>query len=160
MKRTDLPDRFQELLERIPYVTIATVSPDGQPWNSPVVGRFDEDMNLYWVSWQKNRHSDNIAREPRIFVVVFDSQAPEGTGEGLYMQMRARAIDTKKGIIEAAGVYDTSFFKEPLDHEQFLGDCPQRFYKAVPEKMWYNADGQQRGHFVDLRSEITEPVAA
>ena len=155
MDRTKLPVRVQALLARIPYVTLATVSPDGQPWNSPVVGRFDDALNLYWVSSRAAQHSRNIAEEPRIFVVVYDSQAPEGTGEGLYLQMRARALDTTSAIKAAKQIYDTSFFTHPMeDHVQFLGECPQRIYKALPEKLWRNIDDSDEGHFVDTRREL------
>lgn len=159
MKRTVLPDRLQALLAKIPYVAIATVSAEGQPWNSPVVGRFDDDLNLYWVSWRKTQHSRNIADEPRIFVVVYDSQIPEGTGFGLYLQMRARALDTADAIVKAEKVYDTSFFEHRFDHPQFLGECPQRIYKAVPEKVWYNIDAKEQGHFIDTRRELTTSLS-
>ena len=155
MKRTDLPKRFQELLERVRYATIATVGADRQPWNSPVVGTFDSDMNLYWISWQENQHSKNVAANPRIFVVVYDSQAPEGQGEGLYLQMRAKIVDSVKGVETARKVYDSGFFSHTFSHEQFLGDCPQRIYKAEPERIWYNADGNLQGHFIDTRVELT-----
>lgn len=155
MKRTDLPDRFQKLLQRIPYATIATVCPDGQPWNSPVVGRFDVDMNLYWVSWKENQHSKNIAASPRIFVVVYDSQIPEGQGEGLYLQMRATVVDTAHEFEAAAAVYDADFFSHSFTHKQFLDSCPQRMYKAAPEHIWYNVDGSLQGHFIDTRVELT-----
>lgn len=157
MKRTDLPQRFQQLLRRIPYVTIATVCPDGQPWNSPVVGKFDGDMNLYWVSWKENRHSQNIAHDPRIFVVVYDSQVPEGQGEGLYLQMRARELAAGE-LAEAQKIYDASFFKHEFGHGQFQSECPHRIYKAVPERMWSNIDGEAEGHFVDKRLVLTQSV--
>lgn len=154
MKRTDLPARFQELLKHIPYVTIATVCPNGQPWNSPVVGKFDDHLNLYWASWKNNQHSQNVAHEPRIFVVIYDSQVPEGQGEGLYLQMRAHALQVDE-LKEAQKIYDASFFRHEFSHDQFLETCPQRIYKAVPEHVWYNVDGEDQGHFVDKRVELT-----
>ena len=155
MKRTDLPIQIQELLSRIHYATLATVCPDGQPWNSPVVGKFDAEMNLYWVSWQKNQHSQNVSRDPRIFVVVYDSQAPEGKGEGLYLQMSAAPLITQEEIDAARRAYPTDFFTHTFPHQQFLGDCPQRMYRADPIRIWYNADGDVGGHFVDVRRELT-----
>lgn len=143
------------MLRRIPYVTIATISPQGQPWNTPVVGRFDENLNLYWVSWRKSRHSQNIDIEPRIFVVLYDTDVPEGSGEGLYLQMHACTLRTPLEIAAAKKIYDTSFFAHPFgDHEQFLDSCPQRMYKAVPQKIWHNTDGTEQGHFVDRRQEV------
>lgn len=139
----------------MPYVTIATVSPAGRPWNTPVVGRFDDSLYLYWISWCRNRHSQNIVKEPRIFVVVYDTSAPEGAGQGLYLQMRARMLTTPQEIETAKKVYNTSFFVHPTEsHAQFLDQCPQRFFKAVPERIWYNADSQKERHFVDIRREI------
>jgi general stress protein 26 len=86
MKRTALPTRFQELLAAVPYVTLATTCPEGTPWNTPVFGYFDDALNFYWASWTKNQHSRNIAHNHHVFVVVFDSKAPEGDGVGLYFR--------------------------------------------------------------------------
>lgn len=150
MKRTDLPDRFQDLLQRIPYATIATVCPDGRPWNSPVAATFDNDMNVYWVSWKENRHSRNIAGNPQIFVVVYDSQVPLGQGEGLYLEMKAYALNSPDELRAARSVLGAGLFQA----EQFTGDFPRRIYRATPERLWYNGDGTQQGYFVDVRHEI------
>ena len=151
MKRTDLPERFQALLRDIPYITIATVCPDGTPWNSPVVGTFDFQMNLYWISWKNNQHSRNIDQNPHVFVVVYDSRTPEGQGEGLYLKMTAHAVTTAEDLATAQTIYDTAFFKHPFTHAQFDAECPQRIYRASPEAIWYNIDGKSKGHFVDRR---------
>ncbi len=39
-----------------------------------------------------NVHSQNIARDNRVFVVIFDTSAPEGTGEGVYMEGSASLL--------------------------------------------------------------------
>lgn len=153
MKRTVLPNQLQLLLKRIPYVTIATVCPDGQPWNSPVVGRFDDNLNLYWVSWMQSQHSMNIANEPRILVVIYDSRVPEGQGEGLYLKMEAHEI-TGQELSEAKTVYQAGFFKHQFEHAQFAGTCPRRMYKAVTKQLWYNIDADESGHVIDKRAEI------
>ena len=158
MKHTDLPQQLQTMLQAIPYVTIATVCSNGQPWNSPVVGRFDDELNLYWVSWKENQHSRNIALDPRIFVVVYDSRVPEGLGLGLFLQMRARALETFTSIERGLLAYDP-FFSHSFPHQQFIGACPQRLYEAVPERAWYNIDGERDGHFVDLRCELRATAA-
>lgn len=155
MKRTDLPDRFQELLRSIPYVTIATVGTDGQPWNTPLVGHFDDAMNLYFVTAKDSQHGKNIAHEPRIFAAIYDSQATLGSGEGLYLKMRAEALSSSLKIDEARRVSGMHFTENIPDHPDFLGDCPRRMYKAVPEQIWYNADGEWVGHGIDIRVELT-----
>ncbi len=42
-----------EIIKKIPYITLATVSEEGQPWNSPLWSAFDKDLNFYWASDNK-----------------------------------------------------------------------------------------------------------
>jgi hypothetical protein len=149
MQRTDLPARLQAILERIPYATIATVCANGQPWNSPVYARIDEDLHVYWVSWTSNQHSQNIACNPCIFVVIYDSRVPEGTGLGLYLQMRARSV------LNTARVQD---IRRRLFHRTdtwpLVGDNPRRLYEAIPEKIWHNSHDYLNGSYIDTRELI------
>jgi general stress protein 26 len=155
MKRTSLPTSLKSILDRIVYATIATADSSGQPWNSPVVGKWDDNLNLYWVSAKKSQHSQNIALRPRILVVVYDSTVPEGEGLGIYLEMEAKLLRTNAEILKAKEVYDTGFFKHAdADHQHFLAVCPQGFYKAVPLRVWYNDDSAERGHFIDTRAEF------
>lgn len=153
MKRTDLPQRLQKILTEVPYVTLASVCPGGQPWNTPVWGYFDDRLNLYWASWPKNQHSQNITLSPDIFVVVYDSRAPEGDGIGIYLEMTAKMLTGKTDIEKARRVYATDF-GESLLHEPFTGECPRRLYKATPRKLWFNSDAYIKGNFIDVRREI------
>jgi general stress protein 26 len=72
----DLSERAKEIISKILYITIATVTPEGKPWNSPVYSAFDEDYNFYWNSWKENQHSKNIERNNDIFIVIYDSTLP------------------------------------------------------------------------------------
>lgn len=153
MKRTDLPSRLRKILAEVPYVTLASVCPDGRPWNTPVMGRFDDELNLYWASWPKNQHSQNVAQNPNIFVVIYDSRAPEGDGIGIYIEMRVKMLTRKADIAKARQVYTTNF-GEDLQHEPFLGECPRRLYRATPCKLWFNSDAYIKGNFIDVRQEI------
>lgn len=40
-----LSQRAKEIIENILYITVATCSKDGQPWNTPVYCAYDEDYN-------------------------------------------------------------------------------------------------------------------
>jgi Pyridoxamine 5'-phosphate oxidase len=155
MKRTSLPARFQRLLTDIPYVTIATTCPDGTPWNTPVVGYFDDDLNLYWASWTESQHSVNIAYNDAVFAVMYDSSWPLGAGEALYFQMCAQVL-TKPSQIEAAKAIYLDRYGEDDCPGVFDGTCPRRIYRATPEKIWSNTDGARGVHFVDVRQSIFE----
>ena len=51
MKRTtDYHQRAAEIIQSIQYATLATVTPDGLPWNSPVFALHDNEGAIYWVS--------------------------------------------------------------------------------------------------------------
>jgi general stress protein 26 len=158
IRRNELPENLQKILRDRDYVTIATICADGQPWNTPVFARFDDDLNLYWVSSKQSQHSKNIDYEPRIFVVVYDSTVPEGEGLGVYLRMKARLLTNSQDIERASEVYDTRFFKHDFaKHDQFLADCPQGFYTAEPEQVWFNTDSEADRHFVDVRQEVAKP---
>jgi len=43
-------ERAKEIISKIIYITIATVSRDGLPWNTPAYSSFDENYNFFWVS--------------------------------------------------------------------------------------------------------------
>lgn len=56
----EIATRALELLNGLPYFNVASES-NGQPWNSPVWVARDRNLNLYWSSWIKAVHSENIA---------------------------------------------------------------------------------------------------
>src|SRR5687767_7226480 len=64
--------RYPDVLDRIEHAAVATVSPDGRPWNTPVYFARRGD-SFYWISRRDAQHSTNIRHNGRAFVVVFDS---------------------------------------------------------------------------------------
>lgn len=149
-----LNKRAREIVEKIIYITIATSSKDGQPWNSPVYSAYDEKYNFFWASDQNGQHSGNIEEDNRVFLVVYDSTAPEGTGEGVYIQAKAYKLTDKEEIDHALKHLAGRKGKEPKSADEFLGDYPRRVYKAVPEKVWMNGDGDVNGNYIDIRMEV------
>jgi general stress protein 26 len=155
MKRTILPAELVGLLDTVRYVSVATVNPDGLPWNTPVAAYFDDNLNMYWASWTGNRHSKNIARNGQAVSVVFDSTpaTPATEGKGLYLQQSVHCITDKKELAEALEVYG-----DRLDNSgrlaDFSGKRPRRIYKAEPLAVWTNTDSAVKGRFVDKRKRI------
>jgi hypothetical protein len=122
--------RAIEILKKIHYLTIATVCSEGTPWNSPVSSFYDSELNFFWGSFTENIHSQNIRRDNRVFAVVYDSTAAEGTGEGVYMLGTAAELDNEDELIKK--------------------------YCFTPLKMWVNdeaknADGSYKH---DIRIEL------
>ncbi|HEX2182443.1 MAG TPA: pyridoxamine 5'-phosphate oxidase family protein [Rubrobacteraceae bacterium] len=74
------------------YMTLGTADEDGDPWVSPVYYASAGYSEFYWVSYSEARHSRNLAVRPRISIVIFDSRASIGTGQGVYMTAVAREL--------------------------------------------------------------------
>lgn len=149
--------RAKEIIQKILYINIATVSKDGQPWNTPVYSAYDEDYNFFWASDQNGQHSTNIKENNKIFIVIYDSTAPEGTGEGVYILAKAYELTNEEEISHALSYLDGRANKQKDSKTrvtEFQGEMPRRVYKAVPERVWANDDGEINGNYIDIRIEV------
>lgn len=106
-----------DILRGSHYLVLATVCEDGSPWNTPVSATVDSDLSFTWGSSPLNQHSKNIEKEGRAFGVLFDSHAPEGTGEGLYFKGRAEVLRKESEDIT--------------------------LYTFVPERAWINDEAKK-----------------
>lgn len=149
----DYIQKAKATFERIIYATIATADKNGQPWNSPVRYYSDDDLNIYWFSDKQNQHSQNIRANDKAFIVIYDSTAPEGDGEGLYIEVSACEIDDPEEIKLALSLKQESSTETPDD---FAGNAIRRVYKAQPQRVWMNDAEMQDGVFVrDYRVELS-----
>lgn len=134
-------DTAAKILRNIRYATLATTTPEGEPWNSPVAHTFDEDLNMYWASDKENQHSTNIRNNGKVFIVIYDSTAPEGEGEGVYIQAVAKELEDSDEVLRAQQILHAE------DEGPFLGDAVRCIYKATPLKLWVN-DAEMNGSVV------------
>lgn len=149
-----LTKQAKEIINKILYITIATVNEKGEPWNTPVYSAFDENYNFYWVSALINEHSQNINRTGKAFLVIYDSTVAEGTGQGVYIKADAKMLTSESEIIHATKYLYGRKNKPVRPVFDFMGDSPRRVWCAVPEQVWTNADDKVNGHHVDSRVEI------
>jgi hypothetical protein len=143
--------RAAEIMNAIQYATVATASTNGHPWNSPVFAVRDVDMCLYWFSDKAAQHSKNIRATNEAFIAIYDSTCPEGTGEGVYLQVRVEEVRRIEEIRHARqlkkGIADNP--------RSFLGASVRRVYKATPHKIWINAVQIEGKKFIrDYRIEL------
>jgi hypothetical protein len=83
------------------YMVLGTADEMGHPWVSPVYYAVTGYRRFYWVSSPDATHSRNIAARPQVSIVVFNSQVPIGTGQGVYMLAMAQEVkgaDLEQGI--------------------------------------------------------------
>ena len=153
MKQDNLA-KAKKIVEKVIYVTVATTSSDGTPWNSPVFSAYDQNYNFYWGSYRNSQHSKNIQSNGKVFLVIYDSTAPAGTGEGVYVKAQARELEDSREIIFAHNLLQTRRKIPYWKIEQVKGNAPIRLYKAVPEKVWVNDSGDVNGNYIDKLNEI------
>ena len=154
--------RPREIVRAIRYITIATVSAEGDPWNSPVYAAFDPHAGCYWSSSPLAQHSRNIEQNGKAFLVIYDSTVPEGTGEGVYVEATAAALTDATDIAVARRRLAERAGKSGGDPsaERLVASGVQRIYRATPKRVWVNAfENDDQGTFIrDIRIEI--PVTA
>jgi uncharacterized protein YhbP (UPF0306 family) len=83
------------------YMVLATADEAGRPWASPVYFASSGYAEFFWVSSPEATHSRNIAVRPQVGIAIFNSQAPIGTGQGVYMTAEAEEVtgaDLARGI--------------------------------------------------------------
>src|SRR5918995_2043049 len=86
------------------FMTIGTADDGSVSWVSPVWYASVEYREFFWVSSPDARHSRNIATRPQVSIVVFDSTAPVGAGQAVYVSAAAEeweGADLERGV----GVY-------------------------------------------------------
>ena len=104
---------MQNLLEKSIYCVISTINEDGSPWASPVHFAFDES-NIYWLSAENAQHSQNIARDNRVFITVFDSRQVFASNDergALYIESQAKLLEGDRALT-ARDVYADRFGDE------------------------------------------------
>jgi hypothetical protein len=128
------------------YMTLATADAAGRPWPTPVYFAPASYRELVWVSQPDARHSRNIAARPDVGIVVFDSQAPIGTGRAVYMTARAGlvpAADLDRGV----AVFSRSAQErggDPWSVDDVGPTAPFRLYRAVASEQWVLDDHDRR----------------
>ena len=151
---TELVAHAVQLLNGPPYFNVATES-KGQPWNTPVWAARDQALNLYWSSWVKAVHSQNLEHNPRAFLTLFDSTRKRGTNNlrCLYLQCTVVVVDD---LDEAESSFRLLYPDETLDLQDFLGEGQKRFYRATPVTAWLNclSERQLTPSTIKMREEV------
>jgi hypothetical protein len=149
-------DLAKQILGSIQYATIATASISGKPWNTPVFYAYDDQSNIYWSSHPESIHSKNLSQSSQAFIVIYNSKAAEGEGQGLYIEAKVTEVNDAKELKAALKLLGNRRGKPFLFMEKFMADGPQRIYKASPCRMWINdAEQDSNGDFIkDYRIEV------
>lgn len=123
------------------YMTLATAAEDGTPWATPVWFAHPDPTTFLWASDPTARHSRNIAANPRIALVIFDSTVDPDDAAALYVE--ATAEQTTDGIEE----YSAESVRQGLGTwtlERVTAPAKHRLYKATAIELWTLGPGDRR----------------
>lgn len=151
-------EKAKEIIKNNIYMTISTASKTGKPWISPVFFVYDDKYNLYWVSNKNARHSKLIRKNPQASIVIFDSCATEGQGDGVYFETKVKELDNQKEINEAMELFNKRVTQDEFRIKK-VGEVAKdgiwRIYKATPFRISKLTEGEFiNGQYVDKRIEI------
>lgn len=147
-------EKAKAIIAKIPYITIATISEDGMPWNAPVFAAHDKNYTFYYGTYRNSQKSKNIRNNKNVFLVIYDSTVGPGKGKGVYIKATAQELNDPKEIRDAHKLLWDRHVVPYWKLEQVQGKAPIRLYKSIPEKVWINGEGEVNGNYIDTRVEI------
>ncbi len=126
-----LPEPARKALDAPNFATVATLEPDGQPQLSVVWVKRDGD-DVVFSTTRGRRKELNIARDPRVSVLLFPMDAPY-----TYLEVRGSATMTEEGGRELID----ELVRKYTDHESYPWDGPEAVRVVVrvrPDKVaWH-----------------------
>ncbi len=138
INQQDLGILARTIIDSNMYMVLGTADESGQPWVSPVYYASAEYKEVYWVSSPEVKHSRNIAMRPQVSIVIFDSQAPIGTGQGVYMSGIAEEL-TGAELDQGIAIFSRSSLAHG-GHEWKLEDVGAstlyRLYRVTASEHW------------------------
>lgn len=137
-QQQDFETLARTIIDSNMYMVLGTADESGQPWVSPVYYASAEYREFYWVSSPEVRHSRNIAVRPQISIVIFNSQVPIGTGQGVYMSAIAEQLtgaDLDRGI-EIFSRASLAHGGHEWKREDVAETTLYRLYRATASEHW------------------------
>ena len=154
-----------DIINNSNYLTLATSDKD-MPWASPIFYCVDKEYNFYFYSDLNSRHAENILKNSKCSLAIFNSEDPPDIVNGA--QIEGSATILKDGELpRVVALYYKKRFqdknereKNDISFEKFLTKAflkyggrifKQRFFKVVSEKS-YILDPKMLK--VDVRVEV------
>jgi hypothetical protein len=141
-----------DIIEASRYLVLATADAVGRPWSSPVYFAHIGFAEFFWVSSPDVTHSRNIAVRPEVGIVIFDSQAAVGAGQGVYMSATAKLLESGE---TAPGI--EAFSRRSVAHggpEWTSADVRPgtglRLYQATADSHWILANDGRPDHRIPV----------
>jgi uncharacterized protein len=109
-------------------LSLATVSADNTPTIAPLFYVSDEDLNLYWLSSPRSRHSVNLSERSTVAVTIYPSVWNWEQIRGLQIEGHGLAIENEERQ-QAVTRYRNKFTLPTSFDAQIAAST---FYKLTP----------------------------
>lgn len=143
----ELPaDVARRVVDANAYLTLATADHSGRPWATPVWYAALDCDEFLWVSRPDARHSRNISATPAVGIVIFDSTAPVGGVDAVYVEAAAEEVSAEERVA-AVAVYSRRSEARGIrawQETDVAGPAPHRLYRARASLVYVLADGDRR----------------
>jgi Pyridoxamine 5'-phosphate oxidase len=142
----DLTDVARAIIDANLYMVLGTADEGGRPWVSPVYFAPLRFREFFWVSSPEATHSRNVALRPEVSIVIFDSQAPIGTGQGVYVSASAEELTggAREPGIDVFSQRSQEHGGSPWSLEDVEPPARLRLYRATASAHYVLTDGDQR----------------
>ena len=142
----------RDIIEASRYLVLATADAAGRPWSSPVYFAHIGVAEFFWVSSPDVTHSRNIAVRPEVGIVVFDSQAAIGAGQGVYMPATAKLLESGETTpgIEAFSRRSVAHGGPEWTSEDVRPGARLRLYQATADSHWILANDGRPDHRIPV----------
>jgi hypothetical protein len=106
------------------------LDPDGRPRLSPVYYTAARYTDFYWISSPEARHSRNLADDPQVQIVIFDSTSPVGKGEAVYLGGVAKQVADEELEPVLPEAFRPVAGARRFEADELRGRAPLRLYPA------------------------------
>jgi nitroimidazol reductase NimA-like FMN-containing flavoprotein (pyridoxamine 5'-phosphate oxidase superfamily) len=146
MSDDDLAAVARAVVDANRYMTLASADERGVPWATPVWFAPADYREFFWVSSPAARHSRNVAARPQVGIVIFDSQAPISTGQGVYMSALAEEL-TGAELDRAIAIFSRrseAHGARPWTRADVTAPARHRLYRAMASEHWLLDERDER----------------
>jgi nitroimidazol reductase NimA-like FMN-containing flavoprotein (pyridoxamine 5'-phosphate oxidase superfamily) len=149
-----LEERAAAVIEANKYMTLGTVGEAGRPWVSPVYFTPDGHDDFYWVSSPEAAHSLNIARNPDVSIVIFDSSVAIGQASAVYLNARAELVPDDE--LERRAAHYASRYPElrAFSVDELREPADLRLYRAQATHHWLLIRGRDPEYGTGIDSRL------
>ena len=148
----------REVIASNRYFVLGTSHDDGHPRVSPVYFNHYEHRAFYWVSSPDAQHSRNLAADPRVNAVVFDSTVPPPQTRAVYLTGSAAEVPEEDLAVEAPRAFlQVRAPARSMTPDELSGDADLRLYRldVVATEVHARGGHPQWGMGIDTRLPVT-----